>query len=382
MSDEDEVNDINDVLDNSKDDDVKNANEDNDVLSDDVETLINELFKDTEKQGDESPNSGDEEPANSPSKKEAEKAKERVKKSRLYRKIENIPQDFLDFLVQRDKAWRKKAPVWGEIIYSIYSDPEATSNAVAGPLNVSPVTVRWVAGRYVDAWKKYKDEYFAQAKSAVVEGHGAEEPAPHGTTTVTTTAGPPSRGGKKSRRYSYSTGAADDEKIPTTIYTLSSKTTTFKEVDKTLAELFGSQFHDTAIRQQVYARLGELLIFSLLQLGVVERDKIVAYSEQLSTDPSKLYEYVRNQLDAVLRLTDAQTLQRVWMELTALRSKIRALEATVDILGDTVKQYETATRFLLSLLDKKQLENFAAFVFMQEYMKQFMPQMEVGGERL
>jgi len=288
-----------------------------------------------------------------------------------YSKIKDIPEDFLTFLLETDAKWAKRK-LWRGIIRSIYENPRAHSTDIAKLLNTTPSTVMRTAERYRAMWNELREDY-EEWKRKLEEGVPGEsapklpptkapspQPAPEPA--------PKKRGGSKG-----STSGEKEEKIPQKLYEFTKSTTTFKEIDKTLSEVLGAQFHDTAVRKEVYARLGELLIFSLLQLGVVERDKIVAYSEQLSTDPDRLYEYVKNQLDAVLRLTDAETLQRVWVELTALRRQVRALEATADMLSDTLKEYEDAIRFLMGLLTRDQLEKFSAYVFMKEFMKQYAP---------
>ena len=290
----------------------------------------------------------------------------------IYNKIADIPEDFLTFLIERDKKWAKREK-WKGVIRTIYENPDLSTTQVAKLYDINSSTVSRIVEKYRAMWNQYLEDYHAWKKR--IEGTDDEEegevpePAPAPAPTHEPEPAPRARGGSRRPRKA---DDGDDEKIPTSLYQLSGKTTTFKEIDKALSELLGAQFHDSAIRKEVYARLGELLIFSLLQLGVVERDKIVQYSEQLSTDPSKLYEYVKNQLDAVLRLTDAEALKRVWVELTTLRRQVRALDATADMLAETLKEYEDALQFLMGMLTEDQLEKLAAYVFMKEYMKQFV----------
>jgi len=45
------------------------------------------------------------------------------------------------------------------------------------------------------------------------------------------------------------------------------------------------------------------------------------------------------------------------------------LQATADMLSDALNYYAQVIRFLVSLLDKKQLEKFAMWIYMFEYMR-------------
>ena len=180
------------------------------------------------------------------------------------------------------------------------------------------------------------------------------------------------------RRSPVRAGGGGDEKITNAVLAMSKATTTFKEVDKTIASLLGVEFHDAAVKKNIYARLGELLIYTLMQLGAIDRDKIVEYSQTLVENPDELYIYVKEQLDAVIKITDPDTLQQVWMENAQLRMKVMALEATADMLSDALNYYGDTIRALIGLLNKKQLEKFATWIYMSEYMRK-MKKKRMGG---
>jgi len=246
---------------------------------------------------------------------------------------------------------------------------------IAHKLHISPSDVKRRIYSILRSWDRYQaslgkkkeEEEMAEKKEGaepMSEPEAEIEPEP-----VEEPPEPPKRERGRPRKPPSDSGK--EEKITPTLYTKSANTTTFKEIDKTVAEVLGQTFHRYAVEREVYARLGELLIFSLLQLGVVTRDDIVRYSEKLIEDPNALYEYIRHQLDAVLRVTDPDALMKTWQENMLLRRRVRVLQATADMLADTLKEYEEALRFLIGLLNKKQLEKLATYVFMKEALQEW-----------
>jgi len=243
---------------------------------------------------------------------------------------------------------------------------------IAHKLHISPSDVKRRIYSILRSWDRYQaslgkkeEEEKAEKKEAepMPEPKAEIEPEP-----VEELPEPPKKRGRPRKNPN---DGGKEEKITSALYTKSANTTTFKEIDKTVAEVLGQTFHRYAVEREVYARLGELLIFSLLQLGVVTRDDIVRYSEKLIEDPNALYEYIRHQLDAVLRVTDPDALMKTWQENMLLRRRVRVLQATADMLADTLKEYEEALRFLIGLLNKKQLEKLATYVFMKEALQEW-----------
>ncbi|MCD6524922.1 MAG: hypothetical protein J7K48_08040 [Thermococcus sp.] len=263
------------------------------------------------------------------------------------------PKAFFDWLLYKypDKLTTKQK----DAIATAYELAPATAAIIAKKVGVNPTTVKRAVGKLLDLYHELADEFERErGEKAAPQPEPEPEPEPK----------PKARkGGKKPA------GDDNEGKITNAVYQMSKATTTFKEVDKTIANLLGAEFHDAAIKKNVYARLGELLIYTLLQLGAIDRDKIVSYSQQLVDDPDALYFYVKEQLDAVIKITDPDTLQRVWIENANLRMKVMALQATADMLSDALNYYAQVIRFLVSLLDKKQLEKFAMWIYMFEYMR-------------
>lgn len=272
------------------------------------------------------------------------------------------PRDFFNWLLEHKGSKLTKRQK--EVLLYAYNHPELNLNQLAIKGNFSYSHARKTVEKLQNLYKEYAGEFEA--------GEVPLEPEPLEPVPATTRPA-----GRRSRRGGNTT-AEQDEKLTNKMYEMSKATTTFKQVDKVIAEVLGADFHDAATKKNVYARLGELLIYTLLQLGAIDRDRIVEYSQTLVENPDALYFYVKEQLDSVIKITDPDTLQRVWMENAQLRMKVMALEATADMLSDALNYYGDTIRALIGLLNKKQLEKFATWVYMSEYMRK-MRKKKVGG---
>ena len=150
---------------------------------------------------------------------------------------------------------------------------------------------------------------------------------------------------------------------------LSAKTTTFREVDKTTAQALKMDFHNTAVRREVYARLGELLIYTLLQAEIANKDKIVEYSQRMVDDSEALYSYIKDQLDALIKSADPHAIATLHRENQELKAKVKALENIVDMLMDVLDYYQEGAQVLINMLSKKQLDAFARWIYWKEQAK-------------
>jgi len=345
------------------------ASEEEDVLS-----LLDELLAEATSDNDES----DDKAPNDP-KKPAD-AEEPIIRRRGQAITDDLPPiDFLDFLYTQKRREIKSAnwPVVWEYVYEKAREGKRPSLRQAqAELNMAYTTIHRAVTRLRGLWAMYKKEYEAwKARKEAAEAEPAEEspapaqkPVPHFEPTAEPDPAPAKK--NKSKKSSKGGGSTETEKDAKWRYEFDTKTNIFKEVDKTLAKAFGAQFHRYALERDIYARLGELLIFSLLQLGVVERDKIVAYSEKLSEDPNALYEYVKTQLDAVLRITDPETLTKTWQENLALRNKVRALEASVDLLAEQLSFIKHMYNVALHLLDDEAYEVYVLYSYLVSALKE------------
>ena len=273
------------------------------------------------------------------------------------------PREFFDWLLEHKGSKLTKRQK--EILLYAYNHPEMNLNQLAIKGSFSYSHSRKTVEKLQNLYKQYSQEF--ELEGAPLEPEPLE-PVP---ATIR-------QAGKKGSRRRGRPPANGEEQMTKYLVDASKATTTFKEVDKTIAKVLGADFHDAAVKKNVYARLGELLIYTLLQLGAIDRDRIVEYSQTLVDDPDALYFYVKEQLDAVIKITDPETLQHVWMENAQLRMKVMALEATADMLSDALNYYGDTIRALIGLLNKKQLEKFATWVYMSEYMRK-MRKKKVGG---
>lgn len=151
---------------------------------------------------------------------------------------------------------------------------------------------------------------------------------------------------------------------------LSAKTTTFREVDKTTAQTLKIDFHNTAVRREVYARLGELLIYTLLQAGIANKDKIVEYSQRMVDDSEALYSYIKDQLDVLIKSAGPHAIATLQRENYELKAKLRALEKKYILLEDRLREcMETGEYIIKTLLNRDQLIRLASWIATRDTMK-------------
>jgi len=145
---------------------------------------------------------------------------------------------------------------------------------------------------------------------------------------------------------------------------MTSKTTTFKEIDMAIAEFLRPQIERSTQFQDVMARIGLVTTYAMLQLGVLDRSKFVTLAEAVASDPENLYKYVASQLDALINVVDAEKLKQFTRELLALREQNRQLALRVEELEYELQKhrdwlYEAGlilARVLGSLPYKKRVE--------------------------
>lgn len=149
----------------------------------------------------------------------------------------------------------------------------------------------------------------------------------------------------------------------------SRQTTTFKEIDKLISRLLAPQVERSTAWQEVMARIGELTAYSLLQLGLVERETFVQLAEKITESPEALYEYVKSGLDALIAMTDEEKLKKLFNELISLRAKSYALELELEDYKRWFQEAQQMLQFLLSILTEEQKEDFAMWLFTMSMLK-------------
>lgn len=293
-----------------------------------------------------------------PENKEEKTTKNEEEKSEFRHK--KLPErEFFEWIIQ-NKPHLFKSKNHPKILQTIYDNPDLPLTEIAERVGVAYSTVY----KAIDKLNELYEEYYAEYTNPK-----ATSPAP--LVPVVEEQTPNTRPIHKNNapRENNREQENEQEKIYRDWYAKSLSTTTFREVDKALSKALGVQFHRHALEQEVYARIGELLVFSLLQLGVVDRDKIVNYSEKLVEDHNLLYEYIKTQFDSILRITDPETLMKTWQENMLLRRKLIQLQATADMLSDVVHYYENVVRFLTSILDREQTKKYITYIYALEYLR-------------
>ncbi|MCD6372813.1 MAG: hypothetical protein J7L37_04615 [Thermococcus sp.] len=104
-----------------------------------------------------------------------------------------------------------------------------------------------------------------------------------------------------------------------TVLRLTGSTTTFKEIDRTIATFLAPQIERSAQFQEVMARIGMVTTYAMMQLGILDKTKFVTLAKAVAEDPDYLYDYVVGQLDGLISVIDEENLKRFTKELMYLR---------------------------------------------------------------
>ena len=264
------------------------------------------------------------------------------------------PKEIIDEVNKRKvKAWREQLPpkeIFEEfarqgkftetqvkILNAVYSNTTASMTKIAKQIGVAKNSVKHAVDKLVGLYQDYTVR--------VLESRDLKSP-----------------------RIDIATGK--QQKLTPKEEKLSAKTTTFREVDKTTAQALKIDFHNTAIRREVYARLGELLIYTLLQAGIANKDKIVEYSQRMVDDSEALYSYIKDQLDALIKSADPHAIATLQRENQELKAKVKALERKSILLEDRLKEcMETGEYIIKTLLNQDQQIRLVTWIAIKDKMK-------------
>ena len=122
---------------------------------------------------------------------------------------------------------------------------------------------------------------------------------------------------------------------------LSSKTTTFKEVDLAISKFLAPQIERSTQFQDVMARIGMMTTYTLMQLGVVDRTQFVNLAEAVTADPENLYTYVASSLSTLISVVDLDQLKAFTKELMRLRETNRLLENHLVEVEEDLERHKT-----------------------------------------
>ena len=132
----------------------------------------------------------------------------------------------------------------------------------------------------------------------------------------------------------------DELKVTSRTQAMSAKTTTFKEIDRAIAEFLRPQIERSTQFQEVMARIGLVTTYSMMQLGIVNRTRFVRLAELVTDDPNALFRYVASQLDTLISAVDPTTLKQFTAELLQLREQNRALKLKLEEYEQTLEKYQ------------------------------------------
>ena len=129
-------------------------------------------------------------------------------------------------------------------------------------------------------------------------------------------------------------------------------------------------FYNTAAIKEVHASLGELLIYTLLQAGIADKDKIVEYSQRMVDDSEALYSYIKDQLDALIKSADPHAIATLQRENYELKAKLNDLEKKYILLEDRLRAcMETGEYVIGTLLNRDQQIRLAKWIVIRDKMK-------------
>lgn len=163
---------------------------------------------------------------------------------------------------------------------------------------------------------------------------------------------------------------------------LSSKTTTFKEIDLAISKFLAPQIERSAQFQDVMARIGMMTTYALMQLGIVDRTQFVALAEAVAADPENLYRYVASNLSSLISIVDVDQLKEFTKELMKLRERNRLLESRLVELEEDLARHKMwlheAGLILSYIMDRlPKTEKLRVLEMMYKYEK--IRQMQRGG---
>ena len=121
---------------------------------------------------------------------------------------------------------------------------------------------------------------------------------------------------------------------------LTSKTTTFREIDTVIAEYLRPQVERSTQFQDVMARIGMMTTYALMQLGIVDRTQFVALAEAVTSNPENLFKYVSSSLSTLISVVDIDRLRTFTKELMKIREQNRALIHKVEELEEDLERHK------------------------------------------
>ncbi|ASJ15078.1 hypothetical protein [Thermococcus radiotolerans] len=145
----------------------------------------------------------------------------------------------------------------------------------------------------------------------------------------------------------------------------SAKTTTFKEVDQTIARVLSEELKDVLVEREVYAKLGEMVFLLLIQRGYIDVEKLLP----AVNDPNAFFNEIRNGLKRLMDASDPDKVTKLMVENVLLEAQLKELERENEQLKTQLREAIATFRFTKGILDKKQRLKVAIFIANREAKK-------------
>ncbi|RLF09003.1 MAG: hypothetical protein DRJ62_07485 [Thermoprotei archaeon] len=131
--------------------------------------------------------------------------------------------------------------------------------------------------------------------------------------------------------------------------------TTFRLLDKTIAQQLQPLAEHVGVLNQVAAEIGWFVIFAMMQVGRLDFDEIVEFAESVNEDPRQIFEFVRNQVNAlILAARDLEAVQKLVEKVRDLELENKYLKIVNRALFNTMNAYRSFYTMCLSLMNKEQ----------------------------
>ena len=149
----------------------------------------------------------------------------------------------------------------------------------------------------------------------------------------------------------------------------SAKTTTFKEVDQTIARVLSEELKDVLVEREVYAKLGEMVFLLLIQRGYIDVEKLLP----AVNDPNAFFNEIRNGLKRLMDASDPDKVTKLMVENGLLEAQLKELELENEQLESYLQYCREILDIIIPRLTRDQANTVASILILRELIKQEGP---------
>ena len=149
----------------------------------------------------------------------------------------------------------------------------------------------------------------------------------------------------------------------------SAKTTTFKEVDQTIARILREELRDVLVERDIYAKLGEMAFLLLIQRGYIDVENLTS----VINDPDTFFNEILNGFKRLVNTSDSTRITELTAENAELEKQLRKLERENEQLKMQLQEAMAIFEFVMKILSKKQALAVAEFMMTREALKKYAP---------